>query len=85
MRRTARPLPAHEFEPPPTLEPRELCALSYKRPLDGCPIYTEYFKEGDDIPGALCPLHEGTFRQEAARAIDDVFRAIGRGIRGIFR
>jgi 1A family penicillin-binding protein len=85
MRRTARLLPAHAFEPPPELVPREMCALSYRRPVEGCTTYVEYFKEGDDVPSQLCPLHEGSFRQEAARAIDDVFRAIGRGIRGIFR
>jgi hypothetical protein len=85
MRRTARLLPAHTFEPPPTLQPREMCALSYMRPVEGCPTYVEYFKNGDDVPSQLCPLHEGSLRLVAARAIDDVFRAIGRGIRGIFR
>ena len=75
-----RRLPAAPFEPPPSLRGERMCALSYKRPVDGCPTYVEYFKDGDDTPTDLCPLHEGTFRQEAARAIDDVFRAIRRGI-----
>ena len=85
MRRTARRLPAAPIEPPPTLQGQRMCLLSYKRPVDGCPTYVEYFKDGDDVPGDLCPLHEGSFRQEAARAVDDVFRAIRRGIAGIFR
>jgi 1A family penicillin-binding protein len=85
IRRTARRLPAPPIEPPPSLRGVRMCALSYKRPVDGCPTYVEYFKDGDDMPGDLCPLHEGTFRQEAARAVDDVFRAIRRGIAGIFR
>jgi len=85
MRRTARRLPAAEFEPPPSLRGQRMCRLSYKRPVEGCPTYVEYFKDGDDVPGQLCPLHEGTFKQEATRAIDDVFRAIRRGIGGIFR
>jgi hypothetical protein len=85
MRRTARALPAHAIEPPPTLRGEVMCRLSYRRPLDGCPTYVEYFKDGDDIPTQLCPIHEGSFRQEASRAMGDVFRAIGRGIRGIFR
>jgi 1A family penicillin-binding protein len=85
MRRTARSLPAHRFEPPPTLHGEELCPISFQRPLDGCPRYVEYFKDGDDVPTGLCPIHEGTFRQEAERAIGDVFKAIGRGIRGIFQ
>jgi 1A family penicillin-binding protein len=85
MRRTARRLPAQPIEPPATLQGERMCLLSYKRPVDGCPTYVEYFKDGDHLPGDLCPLHEGTFRQEAARAVDDVFRAIRRGIAGIFR
>ena len=46
-----------------------MCSVSYHRALDGCPGYTEYFKDGDDIPTALCPLHPGTLGQTAKRAI----------------
>jgi penicillin-binding protein 1A len=84
MRRVQRRLPSRPFEPPPGLEPRELCLISYQRPVDGCPGYIEYFKDGDDPPTRLCPIHEGTLREEAARAVDGLMRAIGRGIRGIF-
>ena len=85
MRRVQRRLPSRSFEPPPGLEPHELCLVSYHRPVDGCPTYVEYFKEGDSVPTQLCPVHEGSFKQEAARAVDGLMRAIGRGIRGIFR
>jgi membrane carboxypeptidase/penicillin-binding protein len=85
MRRTARRLPREPIAPPADLHAVEMCRLSYHRPVDNCPTYVEYFKDGDHLPGDLCPLHEGTFRQEAARAVDDVFRAIRRGIAGIFR
>ena len=85
MKRTAKVLPAGEFSPPDGLRASELCRVTYQRPVEGCPTYAEYFKDGDDIPTQLCPIHEGSFRQEASRAIGDVFRAIGRGIRGIFR
>lgn len=85
MRRVARRAPAQTIAPPPTVQGRELCLLSYSRPVDACPTYVEYFKDGDSIPTRLCPLHEGTLKQEAQRAVGDVFRAIGRGIRGIFR
>jgi penicillin-binding protein 1A len=85
MRRTARRLPRAAIEPPAGLERREMCRLSYRRPVDGCPTYVEYFKDGDDIPSSWCPLHEGSFRQETRRAIQGLFGAIGRGIRGIFR
>ncbi len=85
MRRVQRRLPARAFQPPPGLEPHELCLVSYHRPVDGCPGYIEYFKKDDDVPRALCPIHEGSFKQEAARAVDGLIRAIGKGISGIFR
>ena len=84
MRRVARRLPAGPIEPPAELENEELCRISYMRPVEGCPTYVEYFKEGDDIPRRLCPLHEGNLKQKARRAIEGVLSAIGRGIRGIF-
>jgi 1A family penicillin-binding protein len=85
MRRTARRLPAEQFEPPLNLKPQELCLLSYQRPLEGCPTYTEYFKDGDSIPAQLCPIHSGTFKQQIEREVRGVLGAIGRGIKGIFR
>ena len=84
MRRAAQVRPAGEFEPPPGVEPREMCRISYLRPLEGCPTYMEYFKEGDDVPRRLCPLHEGSLKQEARRALDQVLGALGRRIRRIF-
>jgi 1A family penicillin-binding protein len=85
MRRTERALPAAPFEPPANLRGVEICLISYGRPVDGCPTYTEYFKDGDAVPSHLCPIHPGSFKQEAERAVRDVLREIGRGIRGIFR
>jgi 1A family penicillin-binding protein len=85
MRRVRQQAPARSFTPPAGLEPHELCLLSYQRPVSGCPTYVEYFKEDDSVPSQLCPLHEGTFKEEAARAVDGLMRAIGKGIRGIFK
>jgi penicillin-binding protein 1A len=85
MRRTARALPARPFAPPATLRGEEICLISYQRPLDGCPTYVEYFKDGDAVPSQLCPIHQGSFKQQAERAVRDLFGALGRGIRGIFR
>jgi len=62
-----------------------ICLISYQRPVDGCPTYVEYFKDGDSVPTALCPIHEGSFKQEAQKAVNGLIRAIGKGIRGIFR
>ena len=85
MRRTARRLPAAAFEAPDQLRRENICLLSYRRALDGCPTYVEYFKEGDDVPSQLCPIHQGSLQQRAERAIQGLVGAIGRSIRGIFR
>jgi membrane carboxypeptidase/penicillin-binding protein len=85
MRRTARRLPATRIEPPSGLRDEELCRISYQRPVEGCPTYVEFFKEGDQVPGRLCPIHEGNLKQRARRAIEGFFGAIGRGVKGIFR
>ena len=44
----------------------ELCLISYQRPVEGCPTYVEYFKDGDEIPSRLCTIHSG--QPEAAGA-----------------
>jgi membrane carboxypeptidase/penicillin-binding protein len=82
MRRT--PLPAEEWSPPTTLEDISLCRISYLRPVDGCPVYTEYFKENDAIPKQMCPVHRGNLKQQARRVLDDLLRGIGRRVRDLF-
>jgi 1A family penicillin-binding protein len=85
MKRTARQLPAREFKVASGLRGEELCSVSYLQPVEGCPTYTEYFKEGDSVPSALCPVHRGTLKQRATRAIEGFFRGLGSRIAGIFR
>jgi 1A family penicillin-binding protein len=85
MRRAATELPGGEIPPPGDLQPEEICLISYRRPVDGCPTYMEYFKSGDDIPVRLCPIHTGSLKQRAQRAIQGIFGAIGEGLKGIFR
>jgi membrane carboxypeptidase/penicillin-binding protein len=85
MRRVARQFPAEPFVPPGDLRTEELCRLSYLRAVEGCPTYVEYFKDGDEIPSRLCNIHTGNLKQRAQRAIQGLFGAIGRSIRGIFR
>lgn len=85
MRRTTRRLPAANFERPDDLRSEQICMLSYHRALDGCPTYTEYFKEGDSVPTQLCQIHQGSLQQRAERAIQGLIGAIGKSIRGIFR
>ena len=85
MKRTARELPAGEFAVPAGLTGQELCSMSYLRPVDGCPTYTEYFKNGDKVPSGLCPIHRGTLKQRAERVLDGFFRGLGRRLAGVFR
>jgi penicillin-binding protein 1A len=85
MKRTATSLPPRDFPVPAGLSGHELCAVSHLKPLDGCPVYTEYFKEGDEAPSRMCPVHRGSLRQVATRAVREVLRGIGRSIAGIFR
>ena len=85
MKRTARQLPPGNFEVPPGIHSEELCSVSYLAPVDGCPVYTEFFKDGDTVPSALCPIHRGSLKQRASRAIEGFFRGLGGKIAGIFR
>ena len=85
MRRAARLAPARDFEIPPGLEEVELCRVSFYRPVAGCPTYVEYFKDGDDVPRRLCPIHRGSLKQEAHRAIDGLFDGLGRKLKRIFK
>ena len=45
-------------------------------------MYTEYFKDGDRVPSALCPIHRGTFKQNATRAVSGFFRSLGSKLGG---
>ena len=85
MKRTAHLLSASAFKVPLGVRAEPLCSISYLRPVDACPVYTEYFKEGDSVPSALCPVHRGTFKQRTARAVESFFRTLGSKIVGIFR
>jgi penicillin-binding protein 1A len=84
MKRTARELPADEFVVPAGLNGVELCNVSYLRPVEDCPVYTEYFKAGDAVPSALCTIHQGGFKQRASRAVNGLLRSLGSKIAGLF-
>jgi len=84
MKRTARARPPAAFPVPGGLHAEELCSVSYLRPVEQCQAYVEYFKDGDDIPLALCPVHEGTLKQRATRAVQGFLKGLGGKLRGIF-
>ena len=85
MRQATRYRRPDAFEMAAGLHDEVLCSVSYLRPVEGCPLYTEYFKEGDQVPGRLCPLHEGSVKQQIRRAVEGLFSGIGKKIKGIFR
>ncbi|HXG87369.1 MAG TPA: PBP1A family penicillin-binding protein [Vicinamibacterales bacterium] len=82
MVRAARVIPARDFTPPATLETRVLCSVSYHRATNDCPAYTEYFKDDDDMPAAVCKIHRGPTRAERVRS--EVKKWLDR-LGGIFR
>ena len=70
---------------PAGLKETTLCRVSYQRPVEGCPTYTEYLKPDDKVPSGLCTIHRGSIKQQVRRAIEGLFSDLGKRIRGIFR
>ena len=64
----------------PACTDEPLCRISYLRPVEGCPTYTEYFKDGDQVPGRLCPIHQGTIKQRVRRAMEGLLSGLGKRI-----
>ena len=85
MRAASRKRPARDFEPPSGMREEPLCKVSYLQPVEECPTYTEYFKDGDQVPTRLCPLHQGTVKQQIRRAVEGFFSGLGRKLKGIFK
>jgi 1A family penicillin-binding protein len=85
MRRAARVRRPDAFDRPAGLQEESLCAVSYLRPVDGCPLYSEVFKKGDDVPSRMCPLHRGSIRQRVSRTVQGWVSELGRRVRDIFR
>ncbi len=84
MTHAARLHPPGRFVAPANLRAEPLCRVSYLKPMQDCPLYTEYFKEGDSVPSRLCPIHAGPLKQRAARAVEGFFAGIGRKLKGLF-
>jgi len=84
MRRAAARYPPRPFPPPAGIHGEELCPISYLRPVDGCPRYTEYFKEGDDPPSRLCTIHKATVGQTIRRTTEGIFSGLGKKLKKIF-
>jgi membrane carboxypeptidase/penicillin-binding protein len=85
MRRTTRLLPPQDFKPPAGLHTREMCRVSYLKPVEDCPTYYEVFKAGDAEPTQLCRIHEGSLKQEARKVLEGLAEKLRRAIGDIFR
>jgi penicillin-binding protein 1A len=85
IKTAARKRGARPFEEPSGLREEQLCKVSYLKPVEGCPVYTEYFKDGDQVPTRLCPIHKGSVKQQIKRAVQGFFSAFGRKLKGIFK
>jgi penicillin-binding protein 1A len=85
MRQAQRSRPGTEFVIPSGLHDEPICRISYLKPVEGCPTYNEYFKDGDQVPGRLCPIHQGTIKQRVRRAMEGFFSGLGKRIGRIFR
>ena len=85
IKAAARRRGADDFEVPDGLQEVQLCKVSYLKPVETCPVYVEYFKEGDQIPSHLCTVHQGTMKQELHRAVQGFFTSLGRKLKGIFK
>jgi penicillin-binding protein 1A len=85
MRHAARRFKPEAFPVPGGITRVDVCRVSYQQPVDGCPTYTEVFKDGDERPSRLCPLHEGSLRQRAERVFEGFLDGLANRIKGIFR
>ena len=84
MRQALRSRGSADFEVPPGLHDEPLCRISYLKPVEGCPTYNEYFKKDDQVPGRLCPIHQGSIKQRVRRAVEGFFSGLGKRIGRIF-
>jgi penicillin-binding protein 1A len=85
MRRSAGLRAPKAFARPADLREVSLCRVSYLRPVVGCPVYTEYFKQDDEVPDRLCPVHKGSVKQRIQRTMESFFSGIKRRVLGVFK
>lgn len=85
MRDADRMRPARPFERPAAVRVERLCRVSHKRALAGCAAYEEYFKDGDAVPSAVCPVHQGSFPLRIQRAMGSFAGSLYRRLREFLR
>ncbi|MDR1990220.1 MAG: PBP1A family penicillin-binding protein [Acidobacteriaceae bacterium] len=84
MKRAATVRPAAEFPMPRGITRVSLCQVSHELPVDGCPVYDEYFKPEDTVPTAKCHIHQISFEDRAVQAIGGFLKELGGKLKDLF-
>jgi 1A family penicillin-binding protein len=71
------------FAVPEGVRETRLCQVSHLRAAEGCPAYTEYFKDSDARPASVCSIHGGP--QDAGRRVERFFASLGRRVASLFK
>jgi membrane carboxypeptidase/penicillin-binding protein len=83
MREAARVWAPGSFAVPEGVRETRLCQVSHLLATEGCPVYSEYFKDSDADPAGLCPIHGGP--QNAGRRVERFFAGLGRRVASLFK
>ncbi len=83
MRDAARAWAPGSFAVPEGVRETRLCQVSHLLATEGCPAYSEYFKESDTVPAGQCLIHGGP--QNAGRKVERFFANLGRRVAGLFK
>ena len=71
------------FAVPGGVRETRLCQVSHLLATEGCPAYSEYFKNSDLDPPGVCPIHGGP--QNAGRRVERFFANLGRRVASLFK
>ena len=83
MRDAARTWAPGSFAVPQGVRETRLCQVSHLLATEGCPAYSEYFKESDVAPAGPCLSHGGP--PSAGRKVERFFANLGRRVAGLFK
>jgi len=71
------------FAVPASVRETRLCQVTHLLATEGCPAYSEYFKDSDVAPAGACQIHGGS--QNAGRRVERFLANLGRRVASIFK
>ena len=83
MRDAARVSAPGSFAVPEGVRETRLCQVSHLLATEGCPAYSEYFKERDVLPAGPCGIHGGP--ANVGRQAERFFVNLGRRLASLFK